>query len=75
MGITKAKDLARLFSFFLQGKIVSNNLLDRFKTPEISDGLDEVVLAPLAKGHGFMYERHPFKPVRMLFQLYVFSDA
>ncbi|KAK6103667.1 Beta-lactamase family protein [Brugia pahangi] len=62
LGITKAKDLAKLFSLFLQGKIVSNNLLDLFKTPEISHGLDEVVLAPLPKGYGFMYERHPFKP-------------
>uniref|UniRef100_A0A915PW13 Beta-lactamase-related domain-containing protein n=1 Tax=Setaria digitata TaxID=48799 RepID=A0A915PW13_9BILA len=62
LGITKAKDLAKLFALFLQGKIVSNDLLDLFRSPEISHGLDEVVLAPLAKGYGFMYERHPYKP-------------
>ncbi|MCP9261704.1 Beta-lactamase domain-containing protein 2 [Dirofilaria immitis] len=61
LGITKAKDLAKLFSLFLQGKIVSSSLLDLFKTPQISHGFDEVIYTPLATGHGFMYERHPFK--------------
>lgn len=66
LGITKANDLAKLFSLFLEGKIVSHDLLNLFKAPEISHGLDEVVLAPLPKGYGFMYERHPFKPVCFL---------
>ncbi|EYC11827.1 hypothetical protein Y032_0049g1798 [Ancylostoma ceylanicum] len=34
-------------------------LLERFKTPQISSGLDEIVMTPLPKGHGFLYERHP----------------
>ncbi|VDK75679.1 unnamed protein product [Litomosoides sigmodontis] len=42
LGITKANDLAKLFSLFLEGKIVSNDLLNLFKAPEISHGLDEV---------------------------------
>ncbi|VDK72772.1 unnamed protein product [Gongylonema pulchrum] len=63
LGITKARDLARLFSLFLQGRIVSSCLLDLYRTPEVAHGLDEVILAPLPKGYGFMYERHPYKPV------------
>ncbi|VDN01724.1 unnamed protein product [Thelazia callipaeda] len=55
LGITKAKDLARLFSLFIEGEIVSKNLINLYKMPEISR-------APLPKGYGFMYERHPFKP-------------
>lgn len=62
LGITKARDLGKLFALFLQGKIVSSSTMDLFKEPEISRGLDEVILAPFPKGHGFMYERHPYKP-------------
>ncbi|KHJ81192.1 hypothetical protein OESDEN_19122 [Oesophagostomum dentatum] len=59
LGITKARDLARLFSLMLDGKFFSKKLLERFKTPQINSGLDEIVMTPLPKGYGFLYERHP----------------
>ncbi|ETN85042.1 hypothetical protein RB195_020311 [Necator americanus] len=59
LGITKARDLAKLFSLMLSGKLFSKKLLERFKTPQINSGLDEIVMTPLPKGHGFLYERHP----------------
>uniref|UniRef100_A0A0M3I965 Beta-lactamase domain-containing protein n=2 Tax=Ascaris TaxID=6251 RepID=A0A0M3I965_ASCLU len=66
LGITKARDLGKLFALFQQGKIVSKELVSLFNEPQISTGLDEVVLAPIAKGHGFLYERHPYKRGRWL---------
>uniref|UniRef100_A0A1I7WZG4 Beta-lactamase domain-containing protein n=1 Tax=Heterorhabditis bacteriophora TaxID=37862 RepID=A0A1I7WZG4_HETBA len=59
LGITKAKDLARLFSLMLKGELISKTLVERFKTPQVSSGLDEIVMTPLPKGYGFLYERHP----------------
>lgn len=67
LGITKARDLGKLFALFLQGKIVSRDLVDLYKVPEVVHGLDEVILAPLPKGYGFMYEKHPYKPEKWLF--------
>ncbi|KHN86060.1 Beta-lactamase domain-containing protein 2 [Toxocara canis] len=61
LGITKARDLGKIFALFQQGKIVSKELVSLFKEPQISNGLDEVILAPMAKGHGFLYEKHPYK--------------
>lgn len=69
LGITKARDLGKLFALFLQGKIVSRDLVDLYKVPEVVHGLDEVILAPLPKGYGFMYEKHPYKPVSFLTNL------
>ncbi|VDM56738.1 unnamed protein product [Angiostrongylus costaricensis] len=59
LGITKARDLARLFSLMLSGELFSKQLLERFKTPLITSEIDEIVIAPLPKGYGFLYERHP----------------
>ncbi|CAI4232917.1 unnamed protein product [Auanema sp. JU1783] len=59
LGITKARDLAKLFSLMLSGKLFDKGLLERFKQPQVAGGLDEVVMTPLPKGHGFLYERHP----------------
>ncbi|KJH47874.1 hypothetical protein DICVIV_06001, partial [Dictyocaulus viviparus] len=59
LGITKARDLARLFSLMLSGKLISKQLLEQFKKPQIVSGLDEIMMTPLPKGHGFLYERHP----------------
>ncbi|CAB3411478.1 unnamed protein product [Caenorhabditis bovis] len=65
LGITKSRDLAKLFSLVQQGKLFSKDLLDRFKTPQVQ-GIDEVVMTPLPKGHGFLYERHPMGGNRWL---------
>lgn len=62
LGITKSQDLARLFSLVQQGKLFSKELLEKFKTPQVQ-GIDEVVMTPLPKGHGFLYERHPVEGV------------
>ncbi|VDO44762.1 unnamed protein product, partial [Haemonchus placei] len=66
LGITKARDMARLFSLMLSGKFFSKELVQRFKNPQISSGLDEIVMTPLPKGHGFLYERHPSSGKRWL---------
>ncbi|CAL2033244.1 unnamed protein product [Caenorhabditis brenneri] len=58
LGITKSRDLARLFSLVQQGKLFSKDLLEKFRAPQVQ-GIDEVVMTPLPKGHGFLYERHP----------------
>lgn len=63
LGITKARDLGKLFALFLSRKLVSNETLSLYKKPQISSVLDEVILAPMAKGHGFYYEKHPYKKV------------
>ncbi len=59
LGIGTARDLGKLFSLMLDNQIISKQLVDKFRTPQISTGVDYVVLAPMAKGYGFMYERHP----------------
>ncbi|KAJ1357560.1 Beta-lactamase domain-containing protein 2 [Parelaphostrongylus tenuis] len=66
LGITKARDLARLFSLMLSGKLFSKQLLERFKTPLIASGIDEILMTPLPKGYGFLYERHPTVEKRWL---------
>ncbi|CAD6197458.1 unnamed protein product [Caenorhabditis auriculariae] len=66
LGITKARDLAKLFNLVQEGKLFSKELLNRFKTPQVATGLDEVVMTPLPKGHGFLYERHPLGGNRWL---------
>ncbi|KAK5970968.1 hypothetical protein GCK32_016370 [Trichostrongylus colubriformis] len=66
LGITKARDLARLFSLMLSGKLFSKELVQQFKTPQIASGLDEIVMTPLPKGYGFLYERHPTAGKRWL---------
>uniref|UniRef100_A0A8R1EIE1 Beta-lactamase domain-containing protein n=1 Tax=Caenorhabditis japonica TaxID=281687 RepID=A0A8R1EIE1_CAEJA len=62
LGITKSRDLARLFSLVQQGKLFSKELLEKFRAPQVQ-GIDEVVMTPLPKGHGFLYERHPMSGV------------
>ncbi|KAF1765209.1 hypothetical protein GCK72_005161 [Caenorhabditis remanei] len=65
LGITKSRDLARLFSLVQQGKLFSKELLSKFRVPQV-EGIDEVVMTPLPKGHGFMYERHPMSGKKWL---------
>uniref|UniRef100_A0A0N5ANA1 Beta-lactamase domain-containing protein n=1 Tax=Syphacia muris TaxID=451379 RepID=A0A0N5ANA1_9BILA len=67
LGITKARDFGKLFSIFLQGKIISNKTLSMYRYPQISTDLDQVILAPMAKGYGFYYEKHPYKRGQWLF--------
>lgn len=59
LGIGTARDLGKIFALMLDNKLISKQLIDKFRTPQISTGVDYVVLAPMVKGHGFMYERHP----------------
>ncbi|CAP32212.2 Protein CBR-LACT-2 [Caenorhabditis briggsae] len=65
LGITKSRDLARLFSLVQQGKLFSKDLLEKFRVPQVQ-GIDEVVMTPLPKGHGFLYERHPMSGKKWL---------
>ncbi|TMS35060.1 hypothetical protein L596_002536 [Steinernema carpocapsae] len=59
LGITKARDMGKIFALMLQGKLISKGMVEMFKKPQVVTGLDQVVLAPMVKGHGFFYERHP----------------
>ena len=61
LGITKARDLAKLFSLMIQGDLISKDLVKRFYEPLIKE---KNVAFNYGKGHGFMYEPHPKKPVK-----------
>uniref|UniRef100_A0A0K0EGP2 Beta-lactamase domain-containing protein n=1 Tax=Strongyloides stercoralis TaxID=6248 RepID=A0A0K0EGP2_STRER len=61
LGITTAKNLGFLFSKVLNGDIISKSLIKKIEKPEIYNEIDVVFKAPIAKGHGFMYEKHPYK--------------
>uniref|UniRef100_A0A914YT74 Beta-lactamase-related domain-containing protein n=1 Tax=Panagrolaimus superbus TaxID=310955 RepID=A0A914YT74_9BILA len=67
LGITKAKDLAKIFVLMLQGKLLSPELVKKFSEPTVNGGLDAVIGAPMPKGYGFMYERHPIKSGKWLY--------
>ncbi|CAD5222739.1 unnamed protein product [Bursaphelenchus okinawaensis] len=66
LGITKAKDLARVFALMLEGKLLSKDIVNRFDEPQLIQH-DVVLKVPTAKGHGFMYERHPYKEGKYLY--------
>ncbi|KAI6217857.1 Beta-lactamase domain-containing protein 2 [Aphelenchoides fujianensis] len=61
LGITKARELAKLFALVLDGKIVSAETLERIRKPQILGEIDAALHAPLVKGHGFMFEKHPLR--------------
>uniref|UniRef100_A0AC35FEH8 Beta-lactamase-related domain-containing protein n=1 Tax=Panagrolaimus sp. PS1159 TaxID=55785 RepID=A0AC35FEH8_9BILA len=67
LGITKAKDLGKIFVLMLQGKLLSPDLVKKFAEPTVTGGLDAVIGAPMPKGYGFMYERHPVKAGKWLY--------
>uniref|UniRef100_A0A7E4UWA0 Beta-lactamase domain-containing protein n=1 Tax=Panagrellus redivivus TaxID=6233 RepID=A0A7E4UWA0_PANRE len=67
LGISKAKDLGRIFDLMLQGKIISPEWIEKFKVPTVNNEIDCVIGAPMYKGYGFMHERHPTKPGKFLF--------
>lgn len=52
----------------LKGDLISLKLVEKFHEPAVT-GIDHVVKAPIAKGHGFMYEPHPKKSVDTRFFL------
>jgi len=66
LGITRAQDLAKLFAIKLDGKLLSKELVEQFTQPQFKQ-LDIVIKAPIAKGYGFMYEKHPFKRDKWLY--------
>uniref|UniRef100_A0A914E8Y1 Beta-lactamase-related domain-containing protein n=1 Tax=Acrobeloides nanus TaxID=290746 RepID=A0A914E8Y1_9BILA len=65
LGITKARDLAKLFSLMIRGDLISKDLAKRFYEPLLKEK-DVVLNALHVKGHGFMYEPHPKKPGKWL---------
>uniref|UniRef100_A0A914C0E5 Beta-lactamase-related domain-containing protein n=1 Tax=Acrobeloides nanus TaxID=290746 RepID=A0A914C0E5_9BILA len=66
LGITKARDLGKIFALMLQGELISHKLVEKFHEPQVNN-IDYVVKAPIAKGYGFMYEPHPKKSGKWLF--------
>jgi hypothetical protein len=66
LGITKARDLAKLFSLKLDGKLISSDIVDQFAKPQFKQ-IDFAIKAPIAKGYGFMYESHPMDTTKWLY--------
>lgn len=63
-GLSNAHELARLFSLFINGSMVSPEILDQMRRPVVDDWhLEQTVLYPIMKGFGFFYEAHPTRPV------------
>lgn len=71
LGITKARDLAKLFSLMLKGEIISQKLVKQFYEPLLNEK-DVVFNAPKVNGHGFWYESHPKKAVRV-YKILIYS--
>uniref|UniRef100_A0A915CZK8 Beta-lactamase-related domain-containing protein n=1 Tax=Ditylenchus dipsaci TaxID=166011 RepID=A0A915CZK8_9BILA len=67
LGISTARDLAKIFALMLSGKLLSKDLSKQFVQPELLNRRDVVVGVPFSKGHGFMYERHPTKAKKWLY--------
>lgn len=63
MGIGKAKDLARIFALLLSGEFLSRKTLNYISCPQMIDHFDYVLMIPVTKGNGFLYEKHPYKKV------------
>ncbi|VDD91566.1 unnamed protein product, partial [Enterobius vermicularis] len=61
-GVANAENLARLFSMMLDGKLISNKTLSLISKPTM-DGwhLEQVVLYPFVKGHGFFFAPRPIR--------------
>jgi hypothetical protein len=46
--------------------LVSKEFLDQFNKPQFNQ-IDVAIKAPIPKGYGFMYEKHPFKSGKWLY--------
>jgi hypothetical protein len=63
-GLSTSRDLAKLFSIFINGSLVSSSTLEEVSKPVLNNWhLERTVLYPIVKGHGFFYEKHPTKRV------------
>uniref|UniRef100_A0A914Z0K1 Beta-lactamase-related domain-containing protein n=1 Tax=Panagrolaimus superbus TaxID=310955 RepID=A0A914Z0K1_9BILA len=59
-GVSNAYNLARLFSFVTEGKILSPKMLSKVSRPSLETWhIEKTVIYPVMKGHGFFYEYHP----------------
>ncbi|CAK5022937.1 unnamed protein product [Meloidogyne enterolobii] len=67
LGIGKAKDLACIFAKLLSGEFLSRKTLEYISRPQMINQRDFVLMVPVNKGNGFMYERHPCKKDKWLF--------
>nr|CAD2143759.1 unnamed protein product [Meloidogyne enterolobii] len=67
LGIGKAKDLACIFAKLLSGEFLSRKTLEYISRPQMINHRDFVLMVPVNKGNGFMYERHPRKKDKWLF--------
>jgi len=67
-GLSGARDLAKLFSIFIDGSIVSSSTVDQMSKPVVDSWhLEQVVLYPIMKGFGFFYEYHPTRTGKFVF--------
>jgi hypothetical protein len=63
-GLSGARDLAKLFSLFIKGNIVSQPTLEQMSKPVVDTWhIEQTVLYPIMKGYGFFFETHPTKSV------------
>ncbi|KAL3106840.1 hypothetical protein niasHT_010755 [Heterodera trifolii] len=67
LGVSRAKDVAKIFSLMLSGELISPKSLIRLSKPQIINQIDYVMKVPFSKGHGFMFEKHPRKEGKWLF--------
>ncbi|KAI1726469.1 beta-lactamase domain-containing protein [Ditylenchus destructor] len=69
MGISNARELAKLFSSVLDGKFFhQNSTLEALFRPIVNDWhLEQTVLYPLIKGRGFIFDPHPREPGKYVF--------
>ncbi|KAL3078206.1 hypothetical protein niasHS_012093 [Heterodera schachtii] len=67
LGVSRAKDVAKIFSLMLSGELISRKSLIRLSKPQIINQIDYVMKVPFSKGHGFMFEKHPRKEGKWLF--------
>uniref|UniRef100_A0AC34F071 Beta-lactamase-related domain-containing protein n=1 Tax=Panagrolaimus sp. ES5 TaxID=591445 RepID=A0AC34F071_9BILA len=59
-GVSNAYNLARLFSFVTEGKMLSSKMLSKISRPSLETWhIEKTVIYPVMKGHGFFYEYHP----------------
>uniref|UniRef100_A0A183BRZ5 Beta-lactamase domain-containing protein n=1 Tax=Globodera pallida TaxID=36090 RepID=A0A183BRZ5_GLOPA len=67
LGISRAKDVGKIFALMLSGQLISQELLNQLSKPQIINQTDYVMKIPVSKGYGFMFEKHPRKPGKWLY--------
>lgn len=63
-GLSNASNLSRLFAIFINGSMVSQQLLNKLRQPVLNGWhFEQTVLYPIRKGYGFLFDPHPKQSV------------